>query len=282
MAIITGTAIAGATIGAGTIAAGAGFALSAAGTTKSFIDAGKARRDAQAASNKATKAFEEAEKKLDVNYLKGLSIKKEPYELAREAGLSGAAQILQAGREGELRGAVSTAGRAQLLNQQQQNQIRMAMGQEAQKIQRDAANEDLRLAGAKADLKLKQATGFESQAADARAREQALKQAGAQGVVSLGTQALKAAPLYPSAKDVTQLPYSGALIDNKAIDAQILKPNNPIFGVDSQFIFDPASLSRPGFLDGVSIIEDNEPRTCLLYTSPSPRDRTRSRMPSSA
>ena len=260
MAIITGTAIAGATIGAGTIAAGAGFALSAAGTTKSFIDAGKARRDAQAASNKATKAFEEAEKKLDVNYLKGLSIKKEPYELAREAGLSGAAQILQAGREGELRGAVSTAGRAQLLNQQQQNQIRMAMGQEAQKIQRDAANEDLRLAGAKADLKLRQAAGFESQAADARAREQALKQAGAQGVVSLGTQALKAAPLYPSAKDVTQLPYSGALIDNKAIDAQILKPNNPNFGVDSQFIFDPASLSRPGFLDGVSIIEDNETR----------------------
>ena len=58
MAIITGTAIAGATIGAGTIAAGAGFALTAAGTTKSFIDAGKARRDAQAASDKATKAFE--------------------------------------------------------------------------------------------------------------------------------------------------------------------------------------------------------------------------------
>ena len=25
-----------------------------------------------------------------------------------------------------------------------------------------------------------------------------------------------------------------------------------------------------------------EPETCLLYTSPSPRDRTRSRMPSSA
>ena len=26
----------------------------------------------------------------------------------------------------------------------------------------------------------------------------------------------------------------------------------------------------------------SEPKTCLLYTSPSPRDRTRSRMPSSA
>ena len=31
-----------------------------------------------------------------------------------------------------------------------------------------------------------------------------------------------------------------------------------------------------------SRIEEIEPNTCLLYTSPSPRDRTRSRMPSSA
>ena len=28
--------------------------------------------------------------------------------------------------------------------------------------------------------------------------------------------------------------------------------------------------------------ETSQPKTCLLYTSPSPRDRTRSRMPSSA
>ena len=27
---------------------------------------------------------------------------------------------------------------------------------------------------------------------------------------------------------------------------------------------------------------ENQPRTCLLYTSPSPRDRQKSRMPSSA
>jgi len=35
-------------------------------------------------------------------------------------------------------------------------------------------------------------------------------------------------------------------------------------------------------LDDDSDIETPEPLTCLLYTSPSPRDRTRSRMPSSA
>ena len=37
-------------------------------------------------------------------------------------------------------------------------------------------------------------------------------------------------------------------------------------------------------LNSDSVIDDtnDEPNTCLLYTSPSPRDRTRSRMPSSA
>ena len=213
----------------------AGLAVSAAGTTKSFVEAGKARRDAQDASDKATKAFEEAEKKLEVNYLKGLSIQKEPYELAREAGISGAAQVLQAGREGELRGVASTAGIAQLLNQQQQNQIRMAMGQELQGLQRAAADEQSRLQGTMADLNLSEATGFQGMAADARARQQALNQAGAQGLVNIGTQAMKLAPLYSKGlpENMVKLPNSGAIIDTAALDSQILSPNDPNFGLDS-------------------------------------------------
>ena len=35
-------------------------------------------------------------------------------------------------------------------------------------------------------------------------------------------------------------------------------------------------------LDAADLSDPNTPNTCLLYTSPSPRDRTRSRMPSSA
>ena len=34
--------------------------------------------------------------------------------------------------------------------------------------------------------------------------------------------------------------------------------------------------------DGAPKIDDAHRKICLLYTSPSPRDRTRSRMPSSA
>ena len=45
--------------------------------------------------------------------------------------------------------------------------------------------------------------------------------------------------------------------------------------------------NQPGAIDPERVRDDDllwltEPRACLLYTSPSPRDRTRSRMPSSA
>ena len=39
-------------------------------------------------------------------------------------------------------------------------------------------------------------------------------------------------------------------------------------------------LADEGYIRGYSLVE--KPGACLLYTSPSPRDRTRSRMPSSA
>ena len=39
------------------------------------------------------------------------------------------------------------------------------------------------------------------------------------------------------------------------------------------------TLNRP---EKLNAINDDMPRDCLLYTSPSPRDRQKSRMPSSA
>ena len=40
--------------------------------------------------------------------------------------------------------------------------------------------------------------------------------------------------------------------------------------------------ARPGIIIGKGGAEVDKLKNCLLYTSPSPRDRTRSRMPSSA
>jgi len=51
--------------------------------------------------------------------------------------------------------------------------------------------------------------------------------------------------------------------------------------MDENDHWQPAEINNPGFEEGEM---DKKPRSwgCLLYTSPSPRDRTRSRMPSSA
>ena len=62
--------------------------------------------------------------------------------------------------------------------------------------------------------------------------------------------------------------------------------NNPL----SQSKFDPPKKERnkrstpksTGYLHGQYLTKTGENTYCLLYTSPSPRDRTRSRMPSSA
>ena len=49
--------------------------------------------------------------------------------------------------------------------------------------------------------------------------------------------------------------------------------------LDNNLLFDIANPSSDKNLDEV---KKKLPKYCLLYTSPSPRDRTRSRMPSSA
>ena len=44
----------------------------------------------------------------------------------------------------------------------------------------------------------------------------------------------------------------------------------------------PSGCGKSTLLRMIAGLEDISSGTCLLYTSPSPRDRTRSRMPSSA
>ena len=51
-------------------------------------------------------------------------------------------------------------------------------------------------------------------------------------------------------------------------------------GSDNQEIFDEAI--QPDELGDIVQLWEDGARTCLLYTSPSPRDRQKSRMPSSA
>ena len=54
------------------------------------------------------------------------------------------------------------------------------------------------------------------------------------------------------------------------------------FSIGSKPIYWYALIILSGFLLGLFFVYKTCEKRCLLYTSPSPRDRTRSRMPSSA
>ena len=63
-----------------------------------------------------------------------------------------------------------------------------------------------------------------------------------------------------------------------------LKPNYYIFGNKGNVWNNTAHIYKAGEgnLCGTPALSNNWARICLLYTSPSPRDRQKSRMPSSA
>lgn len=181
-----------------------------------------------AAQQEARKAMTEAKKRLDVNVMEGLSIQKEPYELAREAALVQGAMGMQAGVEGDERGAAATAGRMQMAQQAQQAGIRTAMGQEMGDIQRAVIAEEGRLADLGMGLSLEEAAGAQEAAANAEAlRAQAIQQ-GFEGLIQAGSAAAGAAPLYGGGGGAPKVDtVGGPKVDysmSKATEARLGQP----------------------------------------------------------
>lgn len=185
MAIATSTALA---VG--------GLAITAATTTKSFIDAGKQRRLQKQAQADADRAMAEARKKLEVNVYDTMAVKKEPYELQREALLSQGAQSIQAGQESE-RGAAATAGKVQMAQNEAQAGIRTDMGKEMTDIEKLQLGEESRLRDIGVQLDLSEAEGAQQAAADAQQAAAAATTQAFQGVTSLASQGLQMVNLYP-------------------------------------------------------------------------------------
>lgn len=180
-----------------------GLGITAVSTGYSFATAAAQKKEQRKAEDEAKKYLSEARKKLDVNFYEQLGIQREPYDLAREAAISTAAQALEAGRESE-RGAAATAGRVFLGAQKAQRDIATAMGQEMAGLQKLSAAEEARLRDAQAELDIREATGAQKAAAVAEQRSaQALFQ-GMQGVASLGQQVAAAFPDYAKTESVRQ------------------------------------------------------------------------------
>ena len=174
-----------------------GLALSAATTANSFIQAGKQKKAQRAAEDAAAEAMAEAKKKLEINYADELAIKKEPYELQREAMLSQGAQAIEAGVESE-RGAAATAGKIQMAQNEAQAGIRTEMGKEMDAIQAQQIAEDSRLRDLGVQLDLGEVEGQQMIAANAEQAAAASKAQGMQGIVSTAQQGLGMVNLYPA------------------------------------------------------------------------------------
>ena len=180
-AIGSGVAAAGGT--AAVVAAGIGAGTTLYGGAKSFSDANKARKRGEAAQRDLIKSMQEARRRIDVNAYEQLSIPKEPYELMREAALVQGATGMQAGVEGETRGAAATAGRLQMAQQAQQAGIRTAMGEQMMAIDKLVAQDDARIDQQLAGIAMTEAAGAQLAARDA---QQDRAEAITQGVTSLG------------------------------------------------------------------------------------------------
>ena len=184
-----------------TIATAAALTATVAKTGASFAQASKQKKMQQKAEREADKALAEARKELDKNFYEGLSIQKEPYELAREAMLSSGQQALQAGVEGETRGAAATAGRVQMAQQASQRNLAGAMGQQMMNLEKLAAEENSRLAGEKFDLNMLEQKGAQLAARDAEQRRQLATKQAMEGVGNIIQQGASLAPLFGSAPD---------------------------------------------------------------------------------
>jgi hypothetical protein len=181
-AIGSGVAAAG---GAGAVvAAGIGAGTTLYGGAKSFSEASKARKRGEAAARASEKAIEEARRRVDVNAYEQLSIAKEPYELMRDALLTQGATGMQAGVEGETRGAAATAGRVQMAQNLRQGEVRGEMGQRMDEINKLVADEDKRRQQQLAGIAMEEAAGAEAAIRDAEEDRAAYI---TQGVGTLGS-----------------------------------------------------------------------------------------------
>jgi hypothetical protein len=218
-------------------AAVVGMAATAATTTGSFIQAGKQRKLQRQAESEAEKAMAEAKKKLEVNYYESLGIQKEPYELQREALLTQGAMGIEAGREGDVRGATGVVGRVQMAQQEAQGQIRAAMGQELMDLAQMTAAEESRLRDVGVGLNLEEVAGAQEAAANAQEMAAQATQQGIEGAINFTDQLADVMPLYLKTqstkqlgkleKDATKQGLTGAQFQQQLAD---FAKKNPTFG----------------------------------------------------
>jgi hypothetical protein len=194
-----GTAAAGTAAAGGglTLAQGLGLGLSAASAGLSFIQAAQEREKLVEAENEAAKAFEEAQRKLQEQYFSSIGIPTEVYRLEREAIAQAGAQAIEAGREGEARGAGAVAGRVVAAQQDALAKQRADMEASQREIDILKAQELAKLQQQGVDLALGQVEGMQALQADIRARRAQANLAAVGGMFDIAGSLVEQRGLYP-------------------------------------------------------------------------------------
>ena len=179
-----------------------GTGIGIAGSIMSFADAKKQRENQVAAQLEADKAFEEAGRILEEQYMSGVSIPMEAYDLEREGIAQAGAQAIEAISEGEARGASAGVGRVVALQQDALAKQRAALAERQFQLEKAQAEELSKLQQGRLDLKLGEVAGQQQMLADMRAREAASRLSGVQALGQTSTDIIeKLTSLYPGEKD---------------------------------------------------------------------------------
>lgn len=213
--------------------AAASLASAGISTGLSIAQAVKQNRLMQEADKKAAEAMSNVMKSLGINTYKNLSINKETYKDMFDNLLASAGMAMEAGREGDERGAAATAGRVLAGVTDAGQKIRDTKAQEMMDLQKLVAGEESRLRDIKAQIGLEEVAGAQEAAADAqKAKTQAITNAAA-GLTSMVKEGAGLVPLYQKDKATKQLlslekDYQSLIkagqLDQKYIDAN----GNPI------------------------------------------------------
>ena len=194
--VLIATALGASVATATAVGTGVAAATAIGGSIKSFSEAGRAKKRQANAEREAAKAMEDARRRTEVNVMESLSVKKEPYEQQVMALLTQGQAGLQAGVEGDTRGAAATAGRVQMAQNLGQERVRTAMGQELQDIERAKVAEEARMLDMRAGLDLGEAEGYQQMAADAQKDRAAYITQGLAGLQQGAELGQQMAPLY--------------------------------------------------------------------------------------
>ena len=182
---------------------GISTALASAGASAGqAVSAGQAARNA---SSRATKAFDEAMNKLSANQFAGIGLPREAMERQIEANLSAGAQATGQAAEGDPRGVAATAGRVQMAQMEGQRDIAGDIGQQLMGLETATAQEEARLAGARANLNLAEAEGAQAAAAQFGAQKDAAITGAFSSLASAGQQYMEGSELYKKSEGVREL-----------------------------------------------------------------------------